>query len=87
MQLRNHSDIPMFREAFDAAKEKLHPSLYLYGKITWKFLIILPLSEELYTIFQEIFFMRITNENLTFKFAERIAINFLIVISAVKRYG
>jgi AcrR family transcriptional regulator len=87
MQLRRHEDVPIFRVAFDTCKKRNLP----YIIPLWADYLGIsdnpPLAAELYTIFQEIFFMRITPENLTFEFAERIAVHFLLVMSAVKRYG
>jgi AcrR family transcriptional regulator len=87
MQLRNHSDIPMFREAFHAAKKRNAPFIIPLWEDYLKISGNPTLSEELYTIFQDVFFMRIANEYLTFKLADGIAMNFLRIISAVKLYG
>jgi AcrR family transcriptional regulator len=86
-QLRKFMDIPMFKDAFEKTK-KLNATFIVplwadYLKIPDNY----PLSEELYTVFQDVFFMRITHENLTFKLANEIAMSFLLIISAVKRYG
>jgi AcrR family transcriptional regulator len=87
MQLRKHSDVPMFRDAFQAAKKRNAPFIIPLWENYLKISGNPALSEELYTIFQDVFFMRIANEDLTFKLADGIAMNFLRIISAVKLYG
>jgi AcrR family transcriptional regulator len=87
MQLRKHSDVPMFRDAFQAAKKRNTPLILPLWEDYLKISGNPALSKELYTIFQDVFFMRIANEDLTFKLAEGIAMNFLRIISAVKLYG
>jgi AcrR family transcriptional regulator len=86
-QLRKYANIPMFKEAFDTTK-KLNATFIIP---LWAEYLKIPdnyaLSEELYTIFQDVFFMDITHNNFTFKFVNGIATRFLVIISAVKRYG
>jgi AcrR family transcriptional regulator len=86
-QLREHLDVPLFKEAFNTAKKRNAPFIIPLWENYLKITGNPSLAKELYTIFQEVFFMRITHENLTFKFADEIAMYFSLIIQAVKRYG
>jgi AcrR family transcriptional regulator len=79
MQLRKNSDVSMFKEAFDITKKRNANFIIPLWADFLKISDNNSLAAELYTIFQEVFFMRITSENLTQKFAEGIAMNFSLI--------
>jgi AcrR family transcriptional regulator len=87
MQLRKHSDVLLFQETFNDVWKKnekvLLPLWASYLKITDN----LPLASELWVIFRDIFFMRVTNENFNLHFIKYLLNEFSGNLETLRHYS
>jgi hypothetical protein len=84
MQLRRHMHIPMFGEAFTRVRKITEQEIVPLWAAYLKIYNNTDLARDLWFIMRDVFFMRVTWDNLTPDFLYRIVDEFVAVIGMVR---